>query len=608
MTEPRGELSELLDCAPLSALPSSVRQAVLSQLQAQPRSAGERIYAPGESLPGLLFVVSGELEIRDAHGAVISVIYPGESFGGRGLVRDGLARSHAVMTQAGETAVLPSTVFDELLVEHGAFADFFQPRKARITAGSTVDMTARRVGEFMTRSPITIEVNATALQAARLIEKHRVSCLLVMSEGRLAGILTTSDLVGRVLAARLVSDTPVKQVMTSAPRAVDVNALGHDTFLMMSRARIGHLPVMQGDQLVGIVTRSDLLAHQAASASLMVLEIDRCRSVESVAAVVRRLPDLLVQLNGAGVQAGKLTRLMTDIGDAATRRFLTLAEEELGPPPVAYLWLACGSQGRQEQTGVSDQDNCLILHDDVADEHLPYFAALAGRVSDALDTCGYFYCPGDMMATNPKWCQPLRVWREYFEQWVRQPEPMAQMLASVMFDLRPLHGDVALFNGLHEQTLRLAQGNSIFVAHMAANSVRSSPPLGLLGGLATIRSGEHKRHIDFKHAGVVPVVDLARLYALQGRLTPVNTRERLLTAREGRLLSESGALDLLDAYDLICEIRLDHQAAQVRAGQKPDNYVLPAALSDLQRDHLRDAFAVIKRMQSSALQGRASLA
>ena len=49
---------------------------------------------------------------------------------------------------------------------------------------------------------------------------------------------------------------------------------------------------------------------------------------------------------------------------------------------------------------------------------MAYFAELAKFVSDGLDTCGYFYCPGDMMATNPRWCQPLRVWRDYFKGWI----------------------------------------------------------------------------------------------------------------------------------------------------------------------------------------------
>ena len=238
---------------------------------------------------------------------------------------------------------------------------------------------------------------------------------------------------------------------------------------------------------------------------------------------------------------------------------------------------------------------------------MPYFAELAKFVSDGLDVCGYFYCPGDMMATNPRWCQPVRVWREYFQGWIAKPNPEAQMLASVMFDLRPIGGTFDLFSELQEDTLRAASRNSIFVAHMISNSLKHTPPLGLLRGFATIRSGEHKNQLDLKHNGVVPVVDLGRVYALQGQLTEVGTRARLKAAESAGVLSPSGARDLLDAYDLIAETRLEHQVAMVKRGAKPDNYLSPTDLSDFERSHLRDAFVVIKTMQSAVGHGKGML-
>jgi CBS domain-containing protein len=181
------------------------------------------------------------------------------------------------------------------------------------------------------------------------------------------------------------------------------------------------------------------------------------------------------------------------------------------------------------------------------------------------------------------------------------------MLASVMFDLRPIGGDESLFAGLQQETLRAAAANSIFVAHMISNSLKHTPPLSLFRGFATVRSGEHKDTLDLKMNGVAPVVDLGRIYALQGRLTPANTRARLEAALAAGLISGSGGRDLIDAYDLIAETRLRHQAEQVRAGGRPDNFMAPARLSDLERSHLRDAFVVVKTMQSALGHGRAAL-
>ncbi|MCI5038216.1 MAG: histidine kinase, partial [Donghicola eburneus] len=201
----------------------------------------------------------------------------------------------------------------------------------------------------------------------------------------------------------------------------------------------------------------------------------------------------------------------------------------------------------------------------------------------------------------------LSVWRGYFENWINKPSPEAQMLASVMFDLRPIGGDTAMFKDLQLDTLRKASGNSIFVAHMISNSLKHTPPLGLLRGFATIRSGEHKNSIDLKHNGVVPIADLGRVYALQGQLTAFNTRARLEGAAGAGLISPSGARDLLDAYDLIAETRLQHQARLVKAGEAPDNFMSPASLSDLERSHLRDAFVVVKGMQAAVGHGKGAL-
>jgi CBS domain-containing protein len=127
--------------------------------------------------------------------------------------------------------------------------------------------------------------------------------------------------------------------------------------------------------------------------------------------------------------------------------------------------------------------------------------------------------------------------------------------------------------------------------------------LGLLRGFATLRSGEHKNHIDMKMNGVIPIVDLGRIYALRGQLDSVNTRARIASAHGAGQISQSGGHDLLDAYDLIAQARLDHQATLIRAGAKPDNFMSPNVLSEFERSHLRDAFVVVRTMQSAVTQG-----
>ncbi len=582
---------------PYDALPQDELARVASSFGRRQAASGETIYRVGDDLLGLYLIEAGSVEITDTNGVQVSHLGPRNSFGERGLGRDGRAMTTAKALSDCALLILPPAEFRRLNAAYPPFARFFD--RSRPAEGKTTGLTTLLVTDLMASEPVTCAPDTPIVEAARLMRARQISSLGVVAGGLLVGIVTTRDLTNRALAEGLDPARPVADVMTPDPVALPPTALGSDVLHVMLERGIGHLPIVEAGRLVGIVTQTDLTRYQAVSSGQLIRDVATADSVDQMAAATARIPQLLVQLVAAGNRHEVVTRLITDIGDAVTRCLLSLAEAELGPPPVPYLWLACGSQGRQEQTGVSDQDNCLILDDEASEADDGYFAALARIVSDGLDACGYFYCPGDMMATNRRWRQPARVWRNYFAGWIAEPSTEAQMLASVMFDLRPIGGTASLFTGLQAETLAAASKNSIFVAHMIANSLKHQPPLGLLRGFATVRSGEHKDRLDLKHNGVVPVVDLGRVYALQGRIAAVNTRARLKAAEDLRVISESGGHSLIDAYDLIAQTRLEHQARLVQAGTRPDNFMAPAVLSDFERSHLRDAFVVVRTMQSA---------
>ena len=597
--EPQSDLVRVFleSVHPYDSLPQDELARVAGSFSRREYLPGEDIYVIGEPLKGLYLIKRGAVEVTDRNGVLVSILGPRNSFGERGLMRDGLAVTSARAVEPTVALVLPEAELRRLIAGVPAFERYFNRHRPAETRAS--DLATLKVSDLMARDPVSLPPEASVTEAAQLMRDRHISSLAITRDGNLVGLITTRDLTARVLAVGLPANTPIGQVMTPDPLTLTPDALGSDILHMMLERRIGHLPIVQDGKLKGIVTQTDLTRFQAVSSAQLVRDVATADTVEEMAAVTARIPRLLTQLVAANNGHEVVTRLITDIADTVTRRLLKLAETSLGPAPVPYLWLACGSQGRQEQTGVSDQDNCLILDDAATPEDMRYFKALAKFVSDGLNGVGYVYCPGDMMATADRWCQPRAVWQRYFRGWIDTPSTEAQMLASVMFDLRPIGGHTALFRDLQAETLAMASKNSIFVAHMISNSLKHQPPLGLLRGFATIRSGEHKNHIDMKHNGVVPVADLARVYALSGRLTEVNTRARIEAAESAGVVSVSGARDLIEAYDLIARLRLENQAALVKSGRKPDNFLAPSDLSDFERSHLRDAFVVVRTMQSA---------
>jgi len=605
-TDREAHIAFLETVHPYDTLPREELHDVAAAFRRMEFRPGSLIYVYQTPIGGLYLVKQGAVEITDGNGGLVSLLGPRNSFGERGILRDGLAATQAKATEQTICLVLPTPSFKRLIETYPAFERFFNRKRGEKVS---TDIATQKVADLVARKPLSCGAQTTVLEAARMMRDAHVSSLgVVETGGKLLGIVTQRDLSNKVLADGLPTETAVARVMTANPVSLPPTALGSDILHIMLEKRIGHLPITEAGRFVGMITQTDLTRFQAVASAMLIRDVVSAETLPEMAAVTARIPQLLVQLVGGHHGHDVITRLITDISDAVTRRLLVMAERELGPAPVPYLWLACGSQGRQEQAGISDQDNCLILDDRARAEDMAYFHALAKIVSDGLHACGYVHCPGDMMATSARWCQPVRVWRDYFADWIARPSPEAQMLASVMFDLRPIGGGgIAMFEDLRKETLAMAAQNSVFVAHMTANALKHAPPLGLLRSFATIRSGEHRNHIDLKMNGVVPVADLARIYALQGRITVTNTRARLKAAEEAGVISAAGARDLIEAYDLIAMTRLDNQALLIKSGRPADNFLAPSDLSDLERSHLRDAFVVVRTMQSAIGHGRAAV-
>jgi len=240
-----------------------------------------------------------------------------------------------------------------------------------------------------------------------------------------------------------------------------------------------------------------------------------------------------------------------------------------------------------------------MVLDDAYDEHLhgEYFSELARFVCDGLNACGYVYCPGEMMAMTDQWRQPQRRWAEYFHQWTSVPDPTALMLTCVFFDQRLVYGKRELLDTLRKDVLTRSREQSIFLAFMVGNALTHQPPLNWLGNLSLIKSGENEGTIDLKHTGIVPIVDLARVYALAGGSPAVNTRERLENAAASGEITEQRVRDLLDALEYLSTLRIQHQARRMSEGHAADNFLRPDELSNLERGHLREAFAIVKSLQ-----------
>ncbi|NNE63686.1 MAG: cyclic nucleotide-binding/CBS domain-containing protein [Gammaproteobacteria bacterium] len=567
-------------------------------------------FPPKNNKKSCLYIMrSGAVELRDADNKLTGKLGEGDIYTAECQFMDFSGSSSHLVLEDSFIYQLPCDDLKSLCEQAEDFRYHFEAdlnerlqKAARYNShDGDVGLASMTIGisEILKKEPITLDLNSTIQEAASVMSEHKVSSIMLTEEDKLSGIVTDRDIRSRCVAKAMDVSLPVSEIMSREIITMRSDDLVLHALMTMTKAHVNHIPVVDDGRIVGMLTASDLTSHSSANPAFMTSQIRKSKNMDELRKILQRLPAMQQTLSSSGVTARHIGETISCITDALTIRLIEIAQKEMGPEPVPYVWVSGGSQARHEQSSHSDQDNALIISDRVTDKDMPYFTELAKRVCDALDACGFVHCPGDAMAMNEKWCQPYSVWKKYFWNWIETPEPMALMLSSIFFDLRAVYGDVSLHKKLQDDMLKRTAKNSLFIAHMVTNALTHKPPLGFFRTFVLIHDGEHDNTFDIKHRGIVPITDIARVLALAEGINKVNTTERIEALGGTGSMSREMSMNLIDALEFIANLRIKHQAKQIRSNQPADNYMPPDDLSSLERKHLKDAFSIIKDAQES---------
>ena len=481
-----------------------------------------------------------------------------------------------------------------------AFGDLRSISLAGVRAGLPLFRTP--VAEVIARAPVTAPAGVSIREAAAAMSRAGVgSVVLTGPGGEPAGIVTDRDLRNRVVAAGRDADGPVAGIMSPLAVTAGPADLCSEALLTMIRHGVHHLPVLEGGRLRGVVTNHDLTMLQGSSPISVVREIEGQEDLAGLARAARKSDGMIDLLIRDGARAGNITKVITEINDRVARKALDLVAAQLGPAPLPWTWIVFGSEGRREQTYRTDQDNAIIHADpaDAAQERAAraWFAAFAPRVRDALERCGFPPCPAGYMAANPEWRRPLRDWKRSFSAWVAGPGAGEVLRALILFDFRPLQGAEELAAQLRAHLAAAIARSPAFLGFLANQIVKNPPPLGFLQRFVVEKEGEHQDRLDLKRKALAPIVDLARLFALEKGSPETGTLERLRTLRGSHTIVSRYGEELEQAFEFLMMLRIHHQHARVAAGREPDNFVDPNALGALERKTAREAFGLVARVQ-----------
>ena len=459
-----------------------------------------------------------------------------------------------------------------------------------------------------TEDVVTCTATTSISDAAKKMEYRRVGSIIVVNEENLPiGIATDTDFTRKVVANHIHHTKPITTIMSSPVYTIEPHATISEYIIKMIKYKVKHLVVTEDGTnqtpLIGIASEHDVLLMHGNDPAILVKRLLKARSIEKLKKIRNRADQLIINYLKQEVSIDFITDIMTEINDALIHKAIDFALKQLdsegfGQPPVSFCWLSLGSEGRGEQLLRTDQDNAIV-YEDPKEKDKPivqaYFLKLGEYVVNILVECGFKLCDGEIMARNPKWNQPLSVWKSYFNKWINVPEPKALMNSSIFFDLRGTYGDLTLADRLNNHIISHIDGQrSLFLNLLARNALSNPPPLSFFKSFIVEKSGENKDLFDIKLRSMMPLTDAARLLCLREGIPNIKNTfkrfERLKTVLNNRaeLFDEAAT-----AYELFIRTRALHGFKYGDSGR----YIQPTDLNKIERQTLRYAFQTVENIQ-----------
>jgi PAS domain S-box-containing protein len=457
------------------------------------------------------------------------------------------------------------------------------------------------VTSFM-KEPIRCHMNQTIFEAASLMSRNDNDAVLILQDDRKnIGIVTDTDLRNRVVAGEYPYNKPVFEIMSSPVITIPDQALLFEAILVVKEKGISHLAVAdRKGEIVGIFSNKDLIDVQRNSISYLIKEIKSTKTILNLKDIHNKVPGLVKTLLDSGARIQNITHLISTMTDAITERVVEFAIEEMGNPPANFAFLALGSEGRREQTLVTDQDNAIVYEDVPYDKMADinrYFLYLGQKINLWLDRIGYNYCKGEIMAGNPQWCQPVSKWKNYFTNWITNESINGSLGISIFFDFRTVYGDPQYASQLRAHIDKTSYDRADFYKRLAEDTLKYKMPVNIFKS-ATSDSPSAKTEVMDLKTGIMPITDFARIYSLYHRVSESNTLLRLEKIFQKGELEKAEFEELFHSYDFLMSVRFKRQISAILENEIPKNIISAQDLTEIERSTIRSIFSRITTYQS----------
>jgi len=583
-------------------------------------NAKEFVFRERENPPDEFYVInqgSVHLLLEDT-GEIIEVLEEGDTFGIAALLAN---RLYIFSAQAYEDTilyVLPFSIFKEYIQKYPRVLRYFssgfapgmqQFKKRNISFQDIYKPSLAQHDEVLelkiTRNVITVSPDIQIKDLAKIMKEKNIGSIIITDENkRPIGIITDSDLRKKVATGDFPITAKAKEIMSSPVYTLLPNISASEAIIHMMSKNIRHLVLTEdgtpNTPIFGIVSEHDVLVLHGNNPAVLVKEIQNTEDSRKLSLLRARADKLLKDYIDQEVSIQFVANTISEINDALIKKAIDISikrleEEGIKKPEVSFAWLSLGSEGRKEQLLKTDQDNAIVYEDppeNLQEEVRNYFLKLGNSVNKILVEAGFSECPADIMAKNPKWCQPLQKWKEYFKTWMEIPDEKNVMQTTIFFDFRAVYGNKNLAEELKKYIYQLK--NPLFLGLLAKSAVSNPPPLNFFRNLIVEKSGEHKDEFDLKARCTMPLIDAARVLCLEREALDVHsTIERYQKLMELEPENKQVYQSAIESFSVYLRFRTMQGLKHGDSGR----YIKLEELTKLEKQLLKNTFFAIEEVQ-----------
>lgn len=445
--------------------------------------------------------------------------------------------------------------------------------------------------------------DTTVQTAAKLMARKNQDILFITqnNDQEIIGVITDSDFKNRAIADYADLNIRISKIMSAPVIDINDNILLYEAILLFDKKNISHLAVKNSkSEIYGYISSRDIHEMQRNSISYLVRQVEISESIDQIEEITNKLPVLIKALIDSGARTQNITRIITSLTDAITKRLINLAIEEIGHPPCKFEFIVVGSEGRMEQTLATDQDNAIIF-ENVDEEnskvYKKYFLELGHKVTAALDRLGFKYCNGEVMANNPKWVLSLDDWKNKFKDWIINSDPKSIMEAGIFFDLRPICHAPNLTKELQNHIFKISENKAVFFQHLANPIIKYKSSVNLFGNIVSDSNSEDHAVLNIKKI-IFPITSFIRVYALKNKITETNSILRLEKLNSLGLINKNLYNEIMVSYNYLMLLRFRFQTNDLLKKKSPDNLINIEELTDIEKTTIKKIISEITNLQT----------